>query len=276
MGQSIGITVKNVAPDWLLEKIQRDITYVKRNYHLVKDIALIDYPTFRNVVADMNAIMRTCCVETEEQVVFGMRTVDEDLFWKAYVRIICLKVNKQERTFSIMRCMNIRQFWLLREGVLRELKNRNALCEEPEGFVFVTHEECSASATETDNMEHLDQPTSSDAPSDPAPLKFAHLENDILDISNPLTVSTVIRKVDECGDFSNDECRICFDNVIDVSLPCAHSFCSKCINQWVAESGSCPTCRDEVTAPEELWQFTEIPNVAQINRQLIELATGTE
>ena len=43
----------------------------------------------------------------------------------------------------------------------------------------------------------------------------------------------------------------------------------------VDESGSCPTCRDEVKSPEELWEFTEIPNIAQINRQLIDFATGT-
>ena len=83
-----------------------------------------------------------------------MRTGDDllandDLFWKAYVKIICLKVDRRERTFSIMRCMTIRQFWLLREGILRELKNRNALCEGDGEFVFVRHSDCDAANSET-------------------------------------------------------------------------------------------------------------------------------
>ena len=97
----------------------------------------------------------------------------------------------------------------------------------------------------------------------------------VLDIENPLTVSTVMNCVNDLGGIKTDECLICLDNPVDTSLPCAHSFCSRCIGQWVAENRTCPTCRDEVKAPHELWQFTEIPNIAQINRQLIDLATGT-
>lgn len=30
----------------------------------------------------------------------------------------------------------------------------------------------------------------------------------------------------------SNECIICFERKQDVTLPCAHSFCTKCIEEW--------------------------------------------
>ena len=68
MGQTLGHSVKSAVPDWLIETLKRDVMLVKREYNLVKDISSLDLSSFKDVVADMNAIMKTCCVEADQQV----------------------------------------------------------------------------------------------------------------------------------------------------------------------------------------------------------------
>jgi hypothetical protein len=46
--------------------------------------------------------------------------------------------------------------------------------------------------------------------------------------------------------FGEDEssfCPICEDQKVDISLPCSHFFCEKCINNWIIKSDTCPLCR---------------------------------
>ena len=122
-----------------------------------------------------------------------------------------------------------------------------------------------------ENIEASNKPSVERVFGEPSPTTLHGFDTEQL-----LTVSTIMNKVDECvANEPTDECLICFDNMVDISLPCAHSFCSQCIDTWVSQQRTCPTCREQVTDTQhELWQFTEIPNVAQIDQQLIDLATG--
>lgn len=43
------------------------------------------------------------------------------------------------------------------------------------------------------------------------------------------------------------QCTICSEHFIEaVTLNCAHSFCSYCINEWTKRKGECPICRQEI------------------------------
>ena len=53
------------------------------------------------------------------------------------------------------------------------------------------------------------------------------------------------------GTTDNDEdesqiCPICSENSVNISLPCSHFFCEKCIKAWLIKSHSCPLCRKEL------------------------------
>lgn len=43
------------------------------------------------------------------------------------------------------------------------------------------------------------------------------------------------------------QCTICSEHFIEaVTLNCAHSFCSYCINEWTKRKAECPICRQEI------------------------------
>ncbi|XP_058819319.1 E3 ubiquitin-protein ligase KCMF1-like [Topomyia yanbarensis] len=49
---------------------------------------------------------------------------------------------------------------------------------------------------------------------------------------------------------ANITCVICMEPVLDASrrrLPCAHSFHSECIDNWVREEATCPLCRKQIS-----------------------------
>eukprot|EP01024_Parvocaulis_polyphysoides_P019100 TRINITY_DN18598_c1_g1_i2.p2 TRINITY_DN18598_c1_g1~~TRINITY_DN18598_c1_g1_i2.p2 ORF type:complete len:115 (+),score=2.38 TRINITY_DN18598_c1_g1_i2:51-395(+) len=46
---------------------------------------------------------------------------------------------------------------------------------------------------------------------------------------------------------NNKECGICMEELkggpMITELPCKHSYCTKCIQQWLADNDTCPICR---------------------------------
>jgi len=49
------------------------------------------------------------------------------------------------------------------------------------------------------------------------------------------------------------ECPICYDQLKDKLLlsNCGHSFCTRCVYNWIIKNPSCPLCRASVSATEE-------------------------
>lgn len=54
-----------------------------------------------------------------------------------------------------------------------------------------------------------------------------------------------------------EECSICLNALVEVALPCSHSFCSKCAADWRQNSDTCPCCRNNMIEASCEWQIED-------------------
>jgi hypothetical protein len=67
---------------------------------------------------------------------------------------------------------------------------------------------------------------------------------------------------------SDEECCICLESKPQVSLPCAHSYCLACIEQWNVEHKNCPICRESLENTDETWVLEDKPNTQDVKMEM--------
>ncbi len=75
---------------------------------------------------------------------------------------------------------------------------------------------------------------------------------------------------------ASEECVICLERVPELILPCAHSYCLPCIEQWSVSNKTCPVCRETVDDIDQGWVVSEGPDsleiATEIQKQLMSLS----
>lgn len=68
------------------------------------------------------------------------------------------------------------------------------------------------------------------------------------------------------------QCIICFDRRPDSVLPCAHAYCSKCVDAFHSiNQDCCPLCRFKLKgSSDEAWVVTDKPDKDTIKQYLLE------
>ncbi|XP_077516800.1 RING finger protein 141-like isoform X3 [Amblyomma americanum] len=61
-----------------------------------------------------------------------------------------------------------------------------------------------------------------------------------------------------------EECCICMEHRPEVTLPCTHSYCLRCIEQWNVSNTTCPLCREEFASTRETWVMSEAPESSEV------------
>ncbi|KAL9692376.1 hypothetical protein quinque_015967 [Culex quinquefasciatus] len=65
-----------------------------------------------------------------------------------------------------------------------------------------------------------------------------------------------------------NECCICLERKPEVSLPCAHSYCTPCIEQWNIHQKKCPICDEELASTDGHLGVSEMPEAEEISEEI--------
>ncbi len=91
---------------------------------------------------------------------------------------------------------------------------------------------------------------------------------------NQLGASFVLDHIENSFNFEDQsstdqtECCICLERVPEVILPCLHSYCTPCIEQWNTEHHSCPVCQEKFKSTDESWVIQEMPDNFEIHEEI--------
>lgn len=153
-----------------------------------------------NISVSDDIIFRSkkCLDSNGKQLIFAVKKgTDSTILWKGTVRIGCVKIDPTTSSVETYRLINLAEF-------LQVFKTLHG------------HVKCMEANNKTNP---LNASTSSDTNSTPY-----------------LTASILLQKIDDidkCKNFDKlTECCICLERKPEVSLPCAHSYCLPCIEQW--------------------------------------------
>ncbi|KAK7084995.1 hypothetical protein SK128_004632 [Halocaridina rubra] len=237
----------------------------------------LTYDQFLSYITQLNQICREYKDSEDHVLVFAVKKgTDSTIFWKATVRIACVKLNTNTNKVLSYRLLNIRQFlqvfrritYECTGGALGQVEGQEATdASDESGSVnaSVPVPPTMAASIVLGGMQEL--PTSADSQINPG-----HLE------SNGAT--------GYCGT-NLEECVICLERRPDVILPCAHAYCLPCIEQWWEYSNpseectsnhvmlsmtvvdkTCPVCRESLKSTDDTWVLSEVPDDSQVNEEI--------
>jgi len=234
------------------EKVLTDIPDdLQRQATAFREMAILSYEEFLKEIKELNKISHSFVDTNGKRLVFAVKKgSDSSLLWKATVKIGCVKVDAETNKIESYRLLNLKQFLQVYKLIIQQ----SHMGLDEQGNKGGSH---SADTL----LDHI--------PTDP---RVDVAAND------PFTTSSILNKVDDLEEAANslDECCICMERRPEVILPCAHSYCLPCIEQWNVSNKTCPVCREELDSTDESWVISEAPNstemAAEIQKYLIGLA----
>ncbi|XP_055371120.1 RING finger protein 141-like [Condylostylus longicornis] len=223
-------TTNNVVDDLQIELI--------KHAKIFSEIGALSYDDFKKCLEELNELSRKCLDTNGKQLIFLIKKgTDTSMFWKATVRIACIKVDPSTRKIENYKFLNLKQF----------------LCVFK---TFQSHLESLLSSEENQRVRQQEKITASI----------------LLDHVSGITQSVPKSPTDsENSDDSDDhasECCICLERKIEVLLPCTHVFCSPCIEQWNINNKTCPVCNETLENTNESWVMPDIPGVEEISDEI--------
>lgn len=239
----------------------------------------LTYDLFLCYITQLNHICREYKDSEGHVLVFAVKKgTDSTIFWKATVRIACVKLNTTTNKVQSYRLLNIRQFLQV--------------------FRRITYECTGGSLGTIDGIfgvDAADESSGERSSNMPVPPTMAAsmVLGSMQDVATSSTGSINQNRMEStaaagtCAT-SLDECVICLERRPDVILPCAHAYCLPCIEQWweytrpssqectssnVVYSMSvvdktCPVCRESLKSTDDTWVLSEVPDNDQVNEEI--------
>uniref|UniRef100_A0A7N5KRC7 RING finger protein 141 n=1 Tax=Ailuropoda melanoleuca TaxID=9646 RepID=A0A7N5KRC7_AILME len=244
MGQQISDQTQLVF-NKLPEKVAKHVT-------LVRESGSLTYEEFLGRVAELNDITAKVASGQEKHLLFEVQPgSDSSAFWKVVVRVVCTKCYKY--TYSQKNSGSLQLLTLQRNkinkstGVVEASRIMNL-------YQFIQlYKDITSQASGV-----LAQSSTSEDPGEKS--------SSVTSCQASLWMGRVKQLTDE------EECCICMDGRADLILPCAHSFCQKCIDKWSDRHRNCPICRLQMTGANESWVVSDAPTEDDMANYILNMA----
>ncbi len=195
-------------------------------------MTVISYDEFLDYIRQLNEISSRYLDENGKQLVFAVKKgTDSTILWRATVRIACVKLDAATKKIESCRTLSLNQFI----GIYNKLRHQ--------ADAVVSSDACcsSASGSSATPLQQLDD-----------------VYGEIEQAAGEDQVRTGKKNL------NSEECCICLERTPELILPCAHSYCIPCIEQWSVNNKTCPVCRETVDDIDEGWVVSEGPDSVQI------------
>ncbi|XP_050735775.1 RING finger protein 141-like isoform X3 [Eriocheir sinensis] len=222
----------------------------------------LTYDQFLAYITQLNQICREYKDSEGHMLVFAVKKgTDSTVFWKATVRIACVKLNTANNKVQSYRLLNIRQFLQVFRRVTYECTG--GTLGSMEGVI-------GAESTE-DGSSVAQGPAVPIPPTVAASMVLGGMQE--VGQATPTPFPTSQEQTESPGavggwDVNLSECMICLERKPDVILPCAHAYCLPCIEQWSVVEKTCPMCRESLESTDDTWVLSEAPDSDQVNEEI--------
>ncbi|XP_059082645.1 RING finger protein 141-like [Tigriopus californicus] len=192
----------------------------------IQRLTSLSYVQFLGHIQELNGISSRFLDSNGKQLVFAVqRGTDTTILWKATAKVACVKVDAHSKSIDSYRTLSLPEFLV----VYHRLKNHSTAFGDP-----------------CDEASKI------------------HLAADVASLVDASTAAAEVETTVGSNQEGLDECCICLERRSELILPCAHSFCSPCIEQWHEGHHTCPICRENVPSTDDGWVVYEEPDSAEI------------
>lgn len=245
MGQSY--SCENSLPE-RVTTLQDDIFRQARS---ITEIANLSYSEFQQHLGDLNKLSKHCMDADGKVMVFAVKKgTDSTFLWRGTVRIACIKVDLSTNKIDTYRLLTLGQFL----KVFRSIQNQFAAAQQ-------------SSTDRGSRSTSIDESETSSSSISPSETNTSHTftSSDALKIFEQRVqeAASGLLDVDKLT-----ECCICLDRKPEVMLPCAHSYCLVCFEQWNVKHKTCPICREALESSDETWVISDFPAESEISEDI--------
>uniref|UniRef100_A0A182IZM9 RING-type domain-containing protein n=1 Tax=Anopheles atroparvus TaxID=41427 RepID=A0A182IZM9_ANOAO len=259
---------------------------IKKQVHIFSEINNLAYEDFQKCLADLNRLSRKCLDPSGKQLVFAVKKgTDNSILWKRTVRIACVKIDPETRKIDCFKLLTLQQFLQvfrtfqtnLHAMVTVESARIHSPTASPsrDSRSAADDGEPSASPMGRSDTTVRPSPSTSSASSDSSHNRFVFPEGTTASMLMAQVDAIAGGKPSGCdveqeGETLNDqnECCICLERKPEVSLPCAHSYCMPCIEQWNIHQKTCPICDEALASTDDTWVLSEMPEANEVSEEI--------
>ncbi len=227
---------------------------------LTSRLTVISYEEFLENIRQLNEISSRYLDENGKQLVFAVKKgTDSTILWRATVRIACVKLDAATKKIESCRTLSLKQFIVV----------YNKLRHQADAVVSTDPACCGGAAAAT-------AATAATAAAEGGGAAATQLSINVYEEIEEEVAKDGGSKGKKSGGSGAEECCICLERVPELILPCAHSYCLPCIEQWSVNNKTCPVCRETVDDIDEGWVVSEGPDsveiATEIQKQLMNLS----